>query len=123
VTILGTVALRDHPAREVEPAYPIPSRDHRIVVEVLNGTARPGLARAGTRLLRRRGVDVVFFGNADAPAESTRVISRRGDPELAGRVIRALGVGVAETEADSLRRVDVTVILGEDFRAPDELHP
>ncbi len=47
-------------------AYPIPSPEHRVTVEVLNGTRRSGEARAATRMLRRRGLDVVFFGNADA---------------------------------------------------------
>ena len=45
--------------------YPIPSPDHRVTVEVLNGGRRAGAARAATRLLRRQGLDVVFFGNAD----------------------------------------------------------
>ena len=61
-------------------AYPIPSPGNRITVEVLNGTRRAGLARAATRVLRERGIDVVFFGNADPAADSTRVIVRRGDP-------------------------------------------
>ncbi|MGH7580231.1 MAG: LytR C-terminal domain-containing protein, partial [Gemmatimonadales bacterium] len=35
-----------------------------MTVEVLNGSRRSGAARAATRMLRRRGLDVVFFGNA-----------------------------------------------------------
>src|SRR5687767_4778590 len=62
-------------------AYPVPSPERRITVEVLNGTRRAGEARAATRMLRRRGLDVVFYGNAEAAAESTRVIVRRGDPD------------------------------------------
>ena len=120
-------ALRGRPASApvVEHGYPIPSAEARILVEVLNATARPSLARAATRVLRRRGLDVVFFGNAEggAPADSTRVIARRGDRAAAERVARALGQGVVSTRADTLRRVDVTVLLGDDYRAPTDGHP
>ena len=43
----------------------MPAPERRVTVEVLNGTARQGLARIATRVLRRRGLDVVFLGNAD----------------------------------------------------------
>jgi LytR cell envelope-related transcriptional attenuator len=97
-------------------AYPIPSPEHRITVEVLNGTTRAGVARAATRMLRRRGLDVVFFGNADKMVDSTRVIVRRGDPARGRDVRLALGVGWIVVEPDTLRRVDVSVVLGADFR-------
>lgn len=85
-------------------------------MEVLNGTRRSGEARAATRMLRRRGLDVVFFGNADQTVDSTRVIVRRGDPGRGREVRLALGVGRIVVETDTLRRVDVSVILGTDFR-------
>ena len=85
-------------------------------MEVLNGSRRAGVARAATRQLRRHGLDVVTFGNADAPSDSTRVIVRRGDPARGRDVRRALGAGSIAVEPDSLRRVDVSVILGVDFQ-------
>ena len=97
-------------------AYPIPSPERRITVEVLNGTRRAGVARAATRMLRRRGLDVVFYGNAEAAVESTRVIVRRGDPGRGRDVRQAIGAGRVMVEPDTLRRVDVSVILGPDFR-------
>jgi 2-keto-3-deoxy-L-rhamnonate aldolase RhmA len=93
------------------------------MVEVLNGTHRTGAARTATRILRRQGVDVVFLGNADSLAELTRVIVRRGDPGHARYVAQALGVGSVVVETDTLRRVDISVILGDDFRPRLELHP
>ncbi len=56
------------PAPVRERSYAIPSPGRRITVEVLNGTKRSGAARAATRMLRGRGLDVVFFGNADTPS-------------------------------------------------------
>lgn len=87
------------------------------MVEVLNGTRRAGAARGATRMLRRRGLDVIFFGNAEEKVDSTRVIVRRGDPGQGREVRVALGTGRILVEPDSLRRVDVTVILGPDFVA------
>jgi len=95
------------------------------MVEVLNTTSRPGLARAATRALRRRGLDVIFFGNGDvsAPLDSTRIIARRGDRAAAERVARALGQGVVKLQVDTLRRVDVSVLLGQDYRPVADGHP
>lgn len=93
------------------------------MVEVLNGTRRQGAARTATRMLRQRGLDVVFLGNADSIAESTRVIVRRGDPGRAAYVAHALGAGKVVVETDTFRRVDVSVILGDDFRPRLPIHP
>ncbi len=97
-------------------AYPIPSPERRVTVEVLNGTRRAGVAREATRMLRRRGLDVVYFGNADEAVDSTRVVVRRGEPSRGRDVRLALGTGRIVVEPDTLRRVDVSVILGADFR-------
>ena len=83
---------------------------------MLNGTKRAGVARAATRMLRRRGLDVVFYGNAEAAVDSTRVIVRRGDSANGRDVRQAIGVGQVVVEPDTLRRVDVSVILGPDFK-------
>lgn len=103
--------------------YPVPGEADRIEVEVLNASGRQGVARVGTRTLRRQGVDVVFFGNADTTADSTRLILRRGSRERAEELQKLLGIGKIEALPDSTRRVDVTVILGRDWKAPEEMHP
>jgi hypothetical protein len=108
-------------------AFPIPGeRGQRVVVEVLNASGRAGLARAGTRVLRRAGIDVVHFGNAPggAPAlDSTRILLRRGDEAAARRVRDALGVGTIVPAADPDLLLDVSVLLGADFAPPRDLHP
>lgn len=94
-----------------------------ITIEVLNATNRQGAARTATRMLRRRGLDVVFLGNADSLADSTRVLARRGDLARAKHVAKALGGGLVRVEIDTLRRVDVSVILGADFTPASDFHP
>ena len=106
-------------------AYAIPSAVGRIVVEVLNGTRRDGLARTATRLIRQQGLDVVFFGSADSASQtdSTRVLVRRGGRGNGEIVAKALGTGRVELVPDTLRRVDVSVILGADYQPDAGVHP
>jgi hypothetical protein len=112
---------RSRPTPAVQESIPAPRG--RVTVEVLNGTRRQGAARTATRILRRRGLDVVFLGNADSMAGATRVVARRGDSVQARYVATALGGGAVTVEVDTFRRVDVSVILGEDFRPKLEIHP
>ena len=106
-----------------ELAYPVPPTDPRIVVEVLNTTDRSGLARVAARMLRQDGIDVVNVGNAGPASGRTTVIIRRGDGEHAKRVARTLGGAEILTRRDSLRRVDLTIMLGADFKPVLPLHP
>jgi LytR cell envelope-related transcriptional attenuator len=108
---------------------PIPGegRGPHITVEVLNASGKPGLARVGTRVLRRAGIDVLTFGNAAEPPaglDSTRIVVRRGGLDLGKRVRAALGVGRVVVQLDSARLLDASVFLGVDF-APTglEFHP
>ena len=103
-------------------AYALPSADNRIVIEVLNGNGRNGLARTVTRQLRQQGLDVVFFGSTEK-TDSTAIVVRRGDAGAGSVVARALGSGRIRVELDTLRRVDVSVILGADFKPITDLHP
>ena len=128
--IVGLAALAACHRGDERPAFEVPGEDGpRIVVEVLNTTGRSGLARTGTRVLRRAGIDVVSYGNAssegDRAVDSTRILVRRGDRGAGERVRRALKVGTVAVQPDSTRLVDVSVLLGADFaaRAPVELHP
>ena len=113
--VLLVVACRGDAA----PARPVPGdRGPALLVEVLNASGQPGDARVGTRLLRRAGVDVVYFGNAPAAVgilDSTRIIVRRGSAAVGARVRAALGAGRVEVQLDSARLLDASVLLGADF--------
>lgn len=110
--LVGCGERTPSPAAFQEPSGP------RVLVEVLNASGVPGLAREGTRHLRQKGLDVVFYGNADQMVDSTEVLVRRGDGSAGARVARALGLGVVRRVEDTLRRVDITVLLGRDYRPP-----
>lgn len=126
VILLAAVSGYLHLAKRepvMKRAIAIPPVQGRLVVEVLNGTRRQGVARTATRMLRSHGVDVVFLGNADSAESLTRVIVRRGDPDRARTVAGVLGAGKIVVESDTFRRVDVSVILGDDFRPRPGVHP
>ncbi len=114
--VLGALASCRPDSHEA-PAIGAESGGSRVTVEVLNASGRPGLARQGTLALRGAGLDVVAFGTADTSVDSTLVLVRRGDRGAGDRVARALGVGRVRVALDSIPRVDVTVLLGRDWRA------
>ena len=89
----------------------------RIKVEVLNGTKTRGLARRATTYLRDRGFDVVGSGTNAEQFATTMVLDRSGHPEWARLVGRAMNATVV-SRPDRSRYLDVTVILGSDWRAP-----
>jgi hypothetical protein len=95
----------------------------RIKVEVLNGTRTRGLARRATIYLRDRGFDVVGSGTESEPRANTVVYDRSSHPEWARLVARAVNAPVV-SRPDSSRYLDVTVILGADWRPPPlPFHP
>ncbi|PYO76342.1 MAG: hypothetical protein DMD63_14655 [Gemmatimonadetes bacterium] len=89
----------------------------RIKVEVLNATQTKGLARRATVYLRDRGFDVVGSGNVAEQRASTVVYDRSAHPEWARLVGRAMNAPVVE-RPDSSRYLDVTVLLGGNWRPP-----
>ena len=127
VTLLGLALALAGCGQGAVPAHAVPGdRGPAIVVEVLNASGTPGNARVGTRVLRRAGIDVVYFGNAPATLgiiDSTRIIVRRGSAEVGERVRRALGRGRVEVQADSARLLDASVLLGADFAPRQDFHP
>lgn len=89
----------------------------RIKVEVLNATKVRGLARKATMFLRDRGFDVVSVGTTSEQRAKTLVLDRSGNAEWATLVARAFGA-TTESRPDSSRYLDVTVLVGADWRPP-----
>ena len=88
----------------------------RIRVEVLNGAGVDELARQATERLRRRGFDVVYYGNApEFGRDTSEAIARLGAIEPARRVADALRLRKVSHLPDQNLFLDVTVILGSDW--------
>ena len=89
----------------------------RIKVEVLNATTTRGLARRATFFLRDRGFDVVAMGTSKEQRDVTLVLDRSGHPQWSALVARAFNAKV-EARPDTSRYLDVTVLVGRDWRPP-----
>ena len=112
------------------PVVPLPPGVHaraaagRVRVEVLNGGGYAGAAREATETLRDLGFDVVFFGNAGTfDRDSSVVLDRTGSLDQARDVADALGIRSLLSEPDSNLYLDVTVVLGRDWRPALPVEP
>ncbi|HET7233836.1 MAG TPA: LytR C-terminal domain-containing protein, partial [Longimicrobium sp.] len=106
------------PSAGAGPARP-PPPSGRVRVEVLNATTTRGLAKNATDVLRDRGFDVVQTGNARGfSQDASLVLDRVGNRAMADQVAAALGIARVETRRDTTLVLDVTVVLGKDWRAP-----
>jgi len=93
-----------------------------VVVEVLNGCGRPGVAERASSHLRNRGFDIMYVGNADDfDFAETLVVDRTGDRDKAHAVADALGGAPVVYQVSSAFFVDVTVILGGDTYTSSDL--
>ncbi|MDP9349842.1 MAG: LytR C-terminal domain-containing protein [Gemmatimonadota bacterium] len=106
-----------HPtAGAPEPPRP---PEERVRVEVLNASGVAGAAREATRILRDRGFDVVYFGNARGFApDSSLVLDRLGTGEHAEAVGEALEIERVRSRPDPTRYLEVTVVIGKDWTGP-----
>lgn len=92
----------------------------RIRVEVLNASGVRGSARRATAFLRDVGFDVVGSGNAPARSDSTLVLVHSGRMDWGALAAKALGGARVEARPDSSRYLDLTILLGTDWRPPPE---
>ena len=123
--VVTAVIVRGNGLRPPEQVRVLVPDDVRIKVEVLNASGQRGLARRATFALRDAGFDVVRFANDPGPPrDSTLVLARSGKEDWANLVARALGGARVESRPDTSRYLDVTVLLGADWRPPTKpFHP
>jgi len=89
-----------------------------IKVSVLNGTDVSGLARKTTEILRDKGFDVIEYGNSRTKMDKTIIIDHYSLDMIYGRIIgRALGCRNITTNIDSSQIVNVSIIIGDDYRS------
>ncbi|PIS27140.1 MAG: hypothetical protein COT43_11880 [Candidatus Marinimicrobia bacterium CG08_land_8_20_14_0_20_45_22] len=89
-----------------------------IIIEVLNGTEKPGLALEFTNYLRQQGFDVIASGNASRSDVPQTILIQRADvPEKLSSVNATLSLdsGRLYDEKDPSLQVDMTLIIGKDY--------
>lgn len=103
----------------VEPEVVREGKAHTIQLDVLNGSGVSKIGLRFTEYLRSRGFDVVELGNyRESNVELTRVIDRSGNAAAAEQVAQALGIPKERVtqELDRTMYLDVSVIIGKDYR-------
>ena len=87
-----------------------------VQVEVLNGSDLPEKARMVCLWLRRKGVDVMDYGNAPAVVEHTVLIDRWSeDMRYAKALASLLRCKFITAEIDSTLGINVSLIIGKDY--------
>jgi uncharacterized protein HemX len=94
----------------------------RVRVLVVNASMVNGLAKRATTVLRDHGFDVVEYesGRVKKPQEKTQILTNTGHDDWSARIARVLGTGAVESRPDNSRYVDVTVVLGLDWKPPTQ---
>ncbi len=114
----------------LSPSETVSSQDFRpaesqgirqlVQVEVLNGCGVQGISQQVRKYLRSQGFDVVYIDNAenfDFP--ETVVLDRRGEAAISDEsrsVATVLGTPHVIQQKNEERLVDVTVVVGQDYR-------
>lgn len=118
----GTVLIPDREKIHAviqEMFYDPQARKEAARIEVLNGTAREGLATNTGAALKAQGFTVSRIDSADRSTYAqTTIVDHHGKPATVKRLAALLGVGAANVKSDAgaAGDPDVTVILGSDFR-------
>ncbi|MEI8259178.1 MAG: LytR C-terminal domain-containing protein, partial [Deltaproteobacteria bacterium] len=96
----------------------------RIKVEVVNATDIRGLGQLATAWLRDQGFDVVTTTTAAEKdrRDSSLVLDRSGHPAWAALAAKALGGAGVAARTDSLRFLDLTVLVGRSWRPPQPFY-
>ncbi|MCD6363875.1 MAG: LCP family protein [Synergistetes bacterium] len=89
-----------------------------ITVEVLNGNGLLGAASKVRKILEGYGYRVIKVGNADRLDYSiTKIVDNTGrNLEVAKRIVKILGYGVAISERRKDSSFSITIILGKDMK-------
>ncbi len=127
--VLGYLGYRYWKTRDIVAAIPLVGSiqedatmapaNVRIKVEIINATTVRGLGRRATIYLRDRGFDVVGISTSRDVRDSTLVLNRSGHADWAALVGKAFRARV-ESRPDSSRYVDVTVLIGANWRPPTQ---
>ena len=87
-----------------------------ISLEVLNGTSRNGLASSVAEKLKKEGYNVTKIGNYKTTSNISTSLINHNDGNYAKEIREFLGVGKIKTEIEENSKVDVTIILGNDYK-------
>ncbi len=83
-------------------------------IEIWNASGKSNLAEKLTWILRKKGYDVVEWGNFSVLQKKTLIKNLSGDSKIAQDIAEVMRCGEIVTRYDAKRYVDISLILGED---------
>lgn len=105
----------------------VPTPEHLVRLEILNGCSKAGIAALTARHLsgyKDSELEILIVGTGDFDLRDVKksfIISRDEDKVAAELLAKALGIDEAEVVyspmANNYRQVSATLVLGEDFDA------
>lgn len=114
-----TAKTNENEKSEDDNASAIEPVQRKIQVEVLNGCGEGGIAATVTKYLRKNNIDVVNIGNHTSfDFKKTKLWQRVDKPEPAQNIADLLGLTNEniDNKIDSSLQLDVTIILGSDYK-------
>ena len=88
-----------------------------ISIEVLNATSRSGLASSVAEKLKEEGYNVTKIGNYKTTSSIKTSIINKTSNNYGKEIKSFLGQGTVKNEPDDNAKVDVTIILGTDYKS------
>ena len=85
-------------------------------IEVLNGTGDKVLLTEATKKLKEKGYNIYKTGSTSVTSKTTIVNQSDVDGELVSELKKNLGMGTISKSKGKSSQVDITIILGKDYK-------
>ena len=101
---------------EASQNTPTSRNNASIKIEILNGTENSKLLSQATNNFKKLGYNVYKTGSTNLTSKTTIVIKKDVPNENIEEIKNAVGIDNAEKHLISSSKVDITIILGEDYK-------
>lgn len=87
-----------------------------IKIELLNGSGDSALLNKATKALKNKGYNVYKTGTTSSTAKTTIVNKKSATTDITSDIKDILGVGSISNSTSSSSTVDITIVLGKDYK-------
>ena len=87
-----------------------------IKIELLNGSGDSALLNKATKALKNKGYNVYKTGTTSSTAKTTIVNKKSAATDITSDIKDILGVGSISNSTSSSSTVDITIVLGKDYK-------
>ena len=116
-TVSTNATTSSTPSSSVTPSVPATSSLASITVDVLNGTQRPGLAKALSDKLRAEGYTIKKVATQTTHQSLTTIYYKAGNKAAADTMLANHPELKRVAQAPALQTETLTVVIGDDYKA------